>query len=211
MFCRMCACARAYDPGFSSPPRHGRCVAASLQAGWSEWRAPEDGRRAFSLPQTRALWISPSQKLAREAPTARRNRCLSFTACSAPHGTSSGARLLPAPPHRAPPCARHGACARASVVAPSSSALSPTHASCAAARVVVESHAPGGSWAGSLAEMLERPRRIVMPDLRNHGDSAHSRSMGCGVPPPPSPSRTKWTRRVPHPVLIGHAASLTPY
>ena len=29
-----------------------------------------------------------------------------------------------------------------------------------------------------------------------------------GVPPPP---RTKWTRRVPHPVLIGHAASLTPY
>ena len=27
----------------------------------------------------------------------------------------------------------------------------------------------------------------------------------------PPPSRTKWTRRVPHPVLIGHAASLTPY
>jgi hypothetical protein len=27
-------------------------------------------------------------------------------------------------------------------------------------------------------------------------------------PPPP---RIKWTRRVPHPVLIGHAASLTPY
>jgi hypothetical protein len=29
-------------------------------------------------------------------------------------------------------------------------------------------------------------------------------------PPPPTPSRTKWTRRVPHPVLIGHAASLRP-
>jgi hypothetical protein len=28
--------------------------------------------------------------------------------------------------------------------------------------------------------------------------------------PPPSPPRTKWTRRVPHPVLIGHAASLVP-
>jgi hypothetical protein len=26
---------------------------------------------------------------------------------------------------------------------------------------------------------------------------------------PPPPSRTKWTRRVPHPVLIGHAASLS--
>jgi hypothetical protein len=31
------------------------------------------------------------------------------------------------------------------------------------------------------------------------------------VAPPPFPPRTKWTRRVPHPVLIGHAASLTPY
>ena len=31
------------------------------------------------------------------------------------------------------------------------------------------------------------------------------------APPPPPPPRTKWTRRVPHPVLIGHAASLTPY
>ena len=30
-------------------------------------------------------------------------------------------------------------------------------------------------------------------------------------PPPPPPPRTKWPRRVPHPVLIGHAASLTPY
>ena len=29
--------------------------------------------------------------------------------------------------------------------------------------------------------------------------------------PPPPPPRTKWTRRVPRPVLIGHAASLTPY
>ena len=31
------------------------------------------------------------------------------------------------------------------------------------------------------------------------------------VRPPPTPPRTKWTRRVPHLVLIGHAASLTPY
>ena len=26
-------------------------------------------------------------------------------------------------------------------------------------------------WARALSESLERPRRIVMPDLRNHGDS----------------------------------------
>jgi len=30
-----------------------------------------------------------------------------------------------------------------------------------------------------------------------------------GAHGPPPPSRTKWTRRVPHPVLIGHAASLS--
>ena len=33
----------------------------------------------------------------------------------------------------------------------------------------------------------------------------------CTPPPPPPPPRTKWTRRAPYPVLIGHAASLTPY
>ena len=34
-----------------------------------------------------------------------------------------------------------------------------------------------------------------------------ARAAVCEVPPPP-PSRTKWTRRVPHPVLIGHAVCL---
>jgi len=33
-------------------------------------------------------------------------------------------------------------------------------------------------------------------------------AVGAGPPPPP---RTNRTRRVLHPVLIGHAASLTPY
>ena len=33
----------------------------------------------------------------------------------------------------------------------------------------------------------------------------------AGRAPPSPPPRTKWTRRVPHPVLNGHAASLTPY
>jgi hypothetical protein len=35
----------------------------------------------------------------------------------------------------------------------------------------------------------------------------HPAALAPGAPPP----RTKWTRRVPHPVLIGHAAFLTPY
>jgi len=32
---------------------------------------------------------------------------------------------------------------------------------------------------------------------------------GGRAAPPPPPPRTKWTRRVPHLVLIGHAASLS--
>jgi hypothetical protein len=46
------------------------------------------------------------------------------------------------------------------------------------------------------------------------GASARSRRPSCAVsptscrlrPPPPGPPRTKWTCRVPHPVLIGHPA-----
>jgi hypothetical protein len=40
-------------------------------------------------------------------------------------------------------------------------------------------------------------------------DQSSDISLGLNrsTPPPPSPSRTKWTRRVPHPVLIGHAVS----
>jgi hypothetical protein len=37
-----------------------------------------------------------------------------------------------------------------------------------------------------------------------------SRGATAPRPPPRPPPRTKWTRRVPHPVLIGHAASLNP-
>ena len=37
-----------------------------------------------------------------------------------------------------------------------------------------------------------------------------TRVRGSRPPPPPPPPRTEWTRRVPHPVLIGHAASPRP-
>ena len=43
---------------------------------------------------------------------------------------------------------------------------------------------------------------------------AHAAMPPWSPAPPPTPPphpRTKWTRRVPHPVLIGHASSLTPY
>ena len=44
------------------------------------------------------------------------------------------------------------------------------------------------------------------------GNLASERATAAAVPPPPPPApRTNRTRRVPHPVLIGHAASLTPY
>jgi len=41
------------------------------------------------------------------------------------------------------------------------------------------------------------------------GSSRGGRCTGAGRTPPPPLPRTKWTRRVPHPVLIGHAASLS--
>jgi len=77
----------------------------------------------------------------------------------------------------------------------------------------------------------QRPRRIAQrerpspgPDrLRRGGDGERRsgdgaardgvalRRPGLRLPVLTPPPRTKWTRRVPHPVLIGHAASLTPY
>ena len=47
---------------------------------------------------------------------------------------------------------------------------------------------------------------------RRRGSSGCGRRQRtCSNGVPPSPPSTKWTRRVPHPVLIGHAASFTPY
>jgi hypothetical protein len=56
-------------------------------------------------------------------------------------------------------------------------------------------------------------QRGVVPDVprAERGAVATDR---VSAPPSPTPRpspRTIWTRRVPHPVLTGHAASLTPY
>ena len=52
----------------------------------------------------------------------------------------------------------------------------------------------------------ERNRAQDQAKLFREAREAVAKGEEC--PPPP---RTKWTRRVPHLVLIGHAASLTPY
>jgi hypothetical protein len=47
-------------------------------------------------------------------------------------------------------------------------------------------------------------------DTARAASQEHTRiPLGTELYPPPPPPRTKWTRRVPHPVLIGHAASLS--
>ena len=59
----------------------------------------------------------------------------------------------------------------------------------------------GGGWSTNMASKLSNV------EIDENGVTISKAS----PPPPPPPPRTKWTRRVPHPVLIGHAASLTPY
>jgi len=65
---------------------------------------------------------------------------------------------------------------------------------------------PGASARGEEAEALYR--RALAADGRHAPALAGLGALLLGHRPPPP--RTKWTRHVPHPVLIGHAASLTP-
>ena len=52
-------------------------------------------------------------------------------------------------------------------------------------------------------------RRRPRVPWAHHAAGAYSWAKGSAPRAPPP--RTKWTRRVPHPVLSGYAASLTPY
>ena len=71
---------------------------------------------------------------------------------------------------------------------------------------------------GALAGLDERARESLLPRggavLRGLCAALHDSSILVqrGVLDVPAPPLcTIWTRRIPHPVLIGHAASLTPY
>ena len=48
----------------------------------------------------------------------------------------------------------------------------------------------------------------ALPEIESAFDVVVANILAGILPPPPTP-RTKWTRRVPLPVLIGHAASLS--
>ena len=61
---------------------------------------------------------------------------------------------------------------------------------------------------GSISKMASEAREAFEEDLSAIVEAACSKDKPG--PPPPPPLRTNRTRRVPHPVLIGHAASLTP-
>ena len=65
-----------------------------------------------------------------------------------------------------------------------------------------------------VAPRPQSSRATRLPPVTRGPPQASSSGRRASGPPklaPPPPPRTKWTRRVPHPVLIGHAASLTPY
>jgi hypothetical protein len=63
-------------------------------------------------------------------------------------------------------------------------------------------HAPRIRGGAAVKHLRSHPRPT---EARCGAEAARSR----GGAPPPSRTRTKWTRRVHHPVLIGHAASLS--
>ena len=59
---------------------------------------------------------------------------------------------------------------------------------------------------------VDNPAQSGRPDAQpgREADAREDEGRGSSsVTVPPPLSRTKWTRRVPHPVLIGHAASLS--
>ena len=61
------------------------------------------------------------------------------------------------------------------------------------------------------AAARERAAAEEYQGMRAAADRAAEEVRGLFVASPPPPSRTDWTRLVPRPVLIGHAASFTPY
>jgi hypothetical protein len=80
-----------------------------------------------------------------------------------------------------------------------------------------ETPAFDGTWAGDVGfDPLVISGNLDMKWLREaelkHGRVAMLAAAGSiAQARPPPPLRTNRTRRVPHPVLIGHATSLTPY
>ena len=73
-------------------------------------------------------------------------------------------------------------------------------------RSKVDGSATVDKTAAACGQVLER----VAPEAQAACERTYGVSPAFEARPAPPP-RTKWTRRVPHPVLIGHAASLTPY
>ena len=71
-------------------------------------------------------------------------------------------------------------------------------------------HAPSTDLlhACSTKTLLRASPPAALTSLQTDGNSIKSPPADVLGSPPP---RTKWTCRVPHPVLSGHAASLTPY
>ena len=64
---------------------------------------------------------------------------------------------------------------------------------------------------GGAAALSRCSRGAPTPATRSGTQGAPRGAAPPPPPPPAPPPRTKWTRRVPHPVLTGHAASLTSY
>jgi hypothetical protein len=82
------------------------------------------------------------------------------------------------------------------------------------ARASARAAACAGAGAGGAATSAPKARKTVFCAQcarLSHRRGQQGARGGPRQAPPPLLPRTNRTRRVPHPVLIGHAASLTPY
>ena len=171
--------------------------------------APGAGRGGAE-ERTCALASSPCARrlrAMRSSASVARASCAS-AAPARPSAVSARARAAPASSARAaarPPASAAAAAASRAVASAASMrarsvssarcaapARSPAASACVRASSSSAPRARASSCASRPARRQPSPRRPAAPRL------------------PPPPPRTKWTRRVPHPVLIGHAASPHP-
>jgi len=185
--------------------QHGsaRCASDALPTSFASRRAVAQNK-SFSQANPRLLSGGMACRSCVRRPTIRPRTCKATRACRSraarqwgSHGCGAAAQRPARPAASPPPPPQHPTAA----LAQSASAPLPH-----ARRLRRQRHGPP-------QELLRRalfldPAHVAAVLMLATVQMQTGEADEVKLPPP---SRTKWTRRVPHPVLIGHAAPLPPY